>query len=79
MNGALLEVDNLKKTFVLPHSLFEKPRTVTAVNGVSFTITPGETFGLVGESGSGKSTIGRRLLDWPIRAAAGSRSAVRTG
>ena len=43
MNGTLLEVDNLKKTFVLPHSLFEKPRTVTAVNGVSFTITPGET------------------------------------
>ncbi|WP_201863231.1 ATP-binding cassette domain-containing protein [Microvirga soli] len=66
MNGALLEVDNLKKTFVLPHSLFEKPRTVTAVNGVSFTITAGETFGLVGESGSGKSTIGRliaRLAD----------------
>jgi peptide/nickel transport system ATP-binding protein len=35
---------------------------VKAVDGVSFTVQPGETLGLVGESGCGKSTVGRLLL-----------------
>lgn len=36
--------------------------TVRAVDGVSFAIKRGETFGLVGESGCGKTTLGKLLL-----------------
>ena len=53
---ALLEVKDLRTYFLT------KEETVKAVNGVSFEVFPGETFGLVGESGCGKSVTCRSIL-----------------
>ena len=59
----LIEIKDLKQHFKIKGGLFGRNiQTVKAVDGVSFTINKGETFGLVGESGSGKTTLGRTLL-----------------
>lgn len=53
----LLEVKDLKRHFDIG-----KNQTLKAVDGISFEIYQGETFGLVGESGCGKSTAGRTIM-----------------
>ncbi len=57
----LVEVNDLKMYFPVKTG-FMKTIPLKAVDGVSFTIKPGETLGLVGESGCGKTTVGRTLL-----------------
>lgn len=53
----ILSVKDLKQHFRISRKF-----TVKAVDGISFDIMPGETYGLVGESGSGKSTTGRSII-----------------
>lgn len=53
----ILVVKDLKQHFKINRNF-----TVKAVDGISFEINPGETYGLVGESGSGKSTTGRSII-----------------
>ena len=56
MSKEIVVVKDLKKHFKTDEG------TVRAVDGISFTINEGETFGLVGESGSGKSTTAYTLM-----------------
>jgi oligopeptide transport system ATP-binding protein len=58
----LLTVRNLVKEFTRGGGWSGRSAVVRAVDSVSFTVEPGETFGLVGESGSGKTTTGRCIL-----------------
>jgi oligopeptide transport system ATP-binding protein len=60
----LLAVDDLVKHFDIRGGLMgvTKLGAVRAVDGVSFTVTEGETLGLVGESGCGKTTLGKVIL-----------------
>ncbi len=63
-NETLVTVNNLVKYFPVTRGLIleHKIADVKAVDGVSFSIKPGDTLGLVGESGSGKTTVGKCLL-----------------
>ena len=60
----LLVVKDLKMHFPVTSGVIlqRKVGAIKAVDGVSFSIRPGQTLGLVGESGSGKTTIGRCII-----------------
>ena len=59
----LLDIKNLKKYFPLKKGFIQgKDGSVRAVDGISFFIREGNSFGLVGESGSGKTTVARAIL-----------------
>jgi len=62
-DGPLLNIVDIVKHFPLGSGVLAKPRGwVKAVDGVSFAVSRGESFGLVGESGCGKTTLGRLIL-----------------
>ena len=68
MTASLLSVEELRVEFP------SRDVTLVAVDGVSFSIAPGEVLGVVGESGAGKSVTGSAvigLIDPPGRIAAG--------
>jgi len=63
MSETLLEIIDLKKHFPILGGVFlRQVAKIHAVDGVSFSVKLGETFGLVGESGCGKTTLARVML-----------------
>ncbi len=70
MNAPLLEVNDLDVRFHLSE------RTIHAVNGVTFSVNPGQVVGIVGESACGKSVTSlaiMRLIQEPGRIEGGAR------
>jgi len=59
----ILSITHLTKHFPVGGGLISRPTArVKAVDGVSFTVGRGESFGLVGESGCGKTTLGQMIV-----------------
>ncbi len=62
-DDALLSVRDLQVHYPIRSGILQRRvGAVKAVDGVSFDVVRGTTYGLVGESGCGKSTLGRAVL-----------------
>ncbi|SDD61790.1 dipeptide transport system ATP-binding protein [Paracoccus isoporae] len=59
MSAPVLTASNLKRHYEVKGGFMQPAATLRALDGASFTLTPGKTLAVVGESGSGKSTLAR--------------------
>ncbi|MGQ7791291.1 dipeptide ABC transporter ATP-binding protein [Faunimonas sp. B44] len=59
--SALIEAENVTRTYGVSRGAFRTPATVHAVAGASFSLEKGKTLAIVGESGCGKSTLARLI------------------
>ncbi|MFM2486374.1 peptide ABC transporter ATP-binding protein [Celerinatantimonas yamalensis] len=60
-SSVLFEAHELKKHYPVKAGLFKEEQLVKALDGVSFSLSRGQTLAVVGESGCGKSTLARSL------------------
>jgi len=61
-DAPMIEVRDVRHVFTSPRRLWRAGSEVRAVDGVSFSVRAGRTFGIVGESGCGKSTLASLLI-----------------
>jgi len=59
---ALIQAQDVSRSFTVKTGMFQPRRTLHAVNGVDLAVARGGVLGVVGESGCGKSTLARLLL-----------------
>ena len=57
----VVEATDLKRVYTVRQGMLQKPATLQAVGGISFSLHAGRTLAVVGESGCGKSTLARLI------------------
>lgn len=60
-DAPVLIADQLARHYSVRRGFLTRPATLKALDGVSFTLSPGRTLAVVGESGCGKSTLARQI------------------